>query len=79
MKKWNIRLVFQEDDSLWHASYSTFESLPFARDKRKKLHWWYLDKDKCDDVLLSRVTGSIECVEGWEIESVLYDTKESKL
>jgi hypothetical protein len=35
MKKRNIQLVFQEDDSLWFASYSTFESLPFVRDKRK--------------------------------------------
>lgn len=76
MKKWNIQLVFHEEDSLWYASYSTFESLPFVRDKRKKIHWWYLDKDKCDAALLSRVTGSIECVDGWEIESVSYDSKE---
>ena len=74
MSKYNIQLVFNEDDSLWYASYRTFESLPFAKDKRKKTHWWYLDKDKCDAALLSRVKRDIENI-GCEIASVLYDSE----
>lgn len=74
MSKYNIQLVFNEDDSLWYASYKTFESLPFARDKREKDHWWYLDKDKCDATLLSRVKRDIENI-GCEIASVLYDSE----
>ena len=76
MSKYNIQLAFNEEDSLWYASYSTFESLPFARDKRKKVHWWYLSKDKCDAALLSRVTREIKS-NGWEIDSVLYDSEGS--
>lgn len=64
MSKYNIQLVFNEDDSLWYASYKT--SLSYF--------WWYLGKDKCDSALLSRVTRHFES-NGCEIASVLYDSE----
>lgn len=66
MSKYNVQLVFNEDDSLWYASYKSFSTD----------NWWYLSKDKCDAVLLSRVTREIES-NGWEIGSVLYDSEEN--
>lgn len=65
MSKYNVQLVFNEDDSLWYASFKSFSTD----------NWWYLSKDKCDVALLERVTGEIES-NGWEIESVSYDSKE---